>query len=176
MAYENYKHWVKNRILKNSVVRESGCIEYGGGALAHRYGIVSIGGSGVKKRVPAHRAMWMAVHDCFEMVGTTYVRHRCDNPCCVNIEHLETGTAKDNMRDCIERVRRAKKVRLHTRHRVHDDSKILAIRAATGKTKWIAGEFGVSIGYVSKIRRGHAKTLVGAPVIKRPFKAWGSST
>ena len=31
------------------------------------------------------------------------IRHKCDNPNCCNIEHLETGTPKDNTRDLIER-------------------------------------------------------------------------
>lgn len=31
------------------------------------------------------------------------IRHKCDNPNCCNIEHLEIGTPKDNVRDLIER-------------------------------------------------------------------------
>ena len=31
------------------------------------------------------------------------VRHKCDNPNCVNVNHLEIGTPKDNVRDLIER-------------------------------------------------------------------------
>lgn len=31
------------------------------------------------------------------------IRHKCDNPNCCNIEHLEIGTQKDNTRDLIER-------------------------------------------------------------------------
>ena len=31
------------------------------------------------------------------------IRHKCDNPSCCNIEHLEIGTPYDNVRDLIER-------------------------------------------------------------------------
>ena len=35
------------------------------------------------------------------------IRHKCDNPYCCNIDHLEIGTPKDNVRDMIERGRDA---------------------------------------------------------------------
>lgn len=34
------------------------------------------------------------------------VRHKCDNPRCINLEHLEAGSQKDNVRDMITRNRR----------------------------------------------------------------------
>ena len=37
-----------------------------------------------------------------------HVRHRCDNPGCVNPYHLEVGTVADNVRDRDERGRQAK--------------------------------------------------------------------
>ena len=34
------------------------------------------------------------------------VRHRCDNPACVNPEHLEAGTQRDNIFDAVRRKRK----------------------------------------------------------------------
>jgi hypothetical protein len=34
------------------------------------------------------------------------IRHKCDNPCCINPDHLESGSQADNMHDMIERERR----------------------------------------------------------------------
>lgn len=44
-----------------------------------------------------------------DVVGKV-VRHKCDNPKCINPEHLVTGSVIDNVRDMDERDRRFKKV------------------------------------------------------------------
>lgn len=151
----NYKHDVFSRILAKSTKRENGCVEYA--ETKHRYGLVSITIDGKRKSIPVHRALYMAVNDCFDLDRNTVIRHTCDNPRCVNIKHLTPGTQKDNVQDCIERGRKAKTHKYHHRTRIHDESLVESIRNATGKVKWIALEHGVSIGYVSKIKNGKLK-------------------
>ncbi len=39
------------------------------------------------------------------------IRHKCDNRLCINIDHLEIGTHKDNSQDMVKRNRSAKGVK-----------------------------------------------------------------
>lgn len=56
-----------------------------------------------KKFVRAHRLIY---EECFgEIPKDLVVRHKCDNRCCINPEHLELGTQKDNALDAVKRGR-----------------------------------------------------------------------
>jgi hypothetical protein len=157
-----YGYDVSSRILNRSIKRENGCIEYRGDKpTKHPYGLISITINGYRKSIPAHRAIYMALNDCFDLSRNIVVRHKCDNPRCVNIEHLIKGTFKENMYDCIIRKRRASNYKLHTRERVISNETIKAIRDyPKAKLYHIAEMYGVSPGYVSKIRNMKAKTLL----------------
>lgn len=50
----------------------------------------------------AHRIAWLFEHG---VLPELYVLHRCDNPSCVNPEHLFLGTCQDNVLDCIAKNR-----------------------------------------------------------------------
>lgn len=56
----------------------------------------------------AHRAMYELFHGEIipgEHNGKWWVLHKCDNPSCVNPEHLYVGSAKDNAKDMADRCR-----------------------------------------------------------------------
>ena len=46
----------------------------------------------------SHRLIWEA-YNAEPIPEEMVVRHTCDNPCCVNPNHLVLGTHKDNMKD-----------------------------------------------------------------------------
>ena len=56
-----------------------------------------------KRSVPAHRASWIIHYG--EIPEGLFVLHNCDNPGCVNPDHLKLGTQLDNMRNRIQRKR-----------------------------------------------------------------------
>jgi len=78
------------------------CIEHEGARSSNGYGAVWHGG----KAVGAHRLAYCRAHgmDLSDIAGQV-VRHKCDNPPCVNPDHLELGTHKDNAYDRVVRSR-----------------------------------------------------------------------
>lgn len=84
-------------------ITERGCWEWNGKRHEHGYGLLTaplLGLHGVR----VHRLMWEMHNGPIENPELV-VRHRCDNPPCVNPHHLELGTQADNSRDMFERGR-----------------------------------------------------------------------
>jgi hypothetical protein len=66
------------------------------------YGQMSLKG----KTALSHRVAYCSYHKIpLESIDGMVVRHKCDNPPCINPEHLEIGTIADNNRDAKERGR-----------------------------------------------------------------------
>jgi len=80
----------------------TGCWEWQGAISGGRYGHLWIAG----RNVYAHRIAW-ALHYGPLKKGQL-VLHKCDNPKCVNPDHLFLGTHQDNMDDCVKKGRSAR--------------------------------------------------------------------
>lgn len=57
------------------------------------------------KNISATRLVYRLVHGDQSLPDNLFVLHRCDNPPCVNPDHLFVGTQLDNIRDCISKGR-----------------------------------------------------------------------
>jgi hypothetical protein len=84
----------ENRVMKDP---NSGCWLWTGPVNDKNYGIFSAA------NVLAHR--WSYERFKGPILNHLVVRHKCDTPSCVNPEHLEVGTKKDNALDCVKRGR-----------------------------------------------------------------------
>lgn len=113
------------------------------------YGHVWVNGETVR----AHRASWILSFGAIP--DGLLVLHKCDNPSCVNPEHLYIGTHSDNMRDKVERDRCAHLDRSGERggRTVLTNEIVLSIRADSRMNKDIAAAYGVDRSTISDIKR-----------------------
>lgn len=81
------------------------------------------------------------------------VCHECDNPSCVNPDHLFIGTIADNMRDRDEKGRMADKRGKLNGRSVLTEKQVLFIRNDTRSGNIIAKEYGVARSTINRIRK-----------------------
>ena len=80
------------------------------------------------------------------------VRHKCDNPLCINPKHLEIGTRADNNQDRAKRNRSAKGVK-HERSKLTEEN-VKEIFFSKDGAVFLSKKFGVKHAQIWKIRQG----------------------
>jgi hypothetical protein len=121
---------VIERIHRQSSPHLNGCRIWEGKKNMHGYGMVKI----AKKEHRAHRIVFYALHP--NTNPQLVVRHKCDNPACVNPQHLEAGTVQENMMDMVKRGR-------------HRGGAPEGNKNASGNQGWRKG--GITAKYASKL-------------------------
>ena len=105
------------------------------------------------RRQYAHRHIY---EECFGFIpDSLIVRHSCDNPACINPEHLLIGTDLDNARDRVSRGRTPDMRGENGPGAKLTLKEVIEIRAEklTGNRE-MAGRFGVTHSNISAIRLG----------------------
>jgi len=124
------------------------CVIFKGYKNKHGYGVQRVGA----KTVLAHRHSYQINKG--EIPDGLVVRHKCHNPSCINPEHLELGTQKDNVYDMINAGRKVVlKGTEHPRSRLTEEQ-VKEIYLSTGKTqKELADIYGVSRSHIYLISK-----------------------
>lgn len=78
----------------------SECIDHGQKGSKFGYGSTTVTEDGVRRRTSLHRATYCKHKSCkLSQIAGFVVMHTCDNPRCINPEHLKLGTGLDNIVD-----------------------------------------------------------------------------
>lgn len=130
--------------------RTDGCWLWTGNKNGYGYGILLLPGE-----IPVRAHRFSFEHFNGPIPEGMVVRHTCDNPPCVNPDHLLLGTKAENNRDTA--VRRRHHYGLdHWNGRLSPDD-IMAIMTSPLPGKDLAKEFGVTANYIYILRRGGRK-------------------
>ncbi len=143
------KFW--SRVKKNA--NEKGCWEWQGTKDKDGYGNIKRH----QKHIRAHRFSWFLT---FGEYPNLFLLHSCDNPPCVNPEHLREGEAIENSSDMVTRGRQAKGEK-HGNAKLKDDD-VRAIRGLLEQGKSLAqigAKFGVTKTTISGIKTGKSHKL-----------------
>ena len=137
----------------DKVLKTSGCWFWMAGKFKQGYGSFYFKGHHVK----AHRIAWELTYGAIS--EGKKVCHHCDNPFCVNPEHLFMGTQRDNIRDMMAKGRSptvgASQVGENNRNAKLTKEDALIIRKSSVPCKVLAGLYSVSLSQIYNIRNDY---------------------
>jgi hypothetical protein len=136
----------------------TGCHNWTGTLSGARYGQLYVQG----KRRYAHRYAYERVNG--RIPAGMEVCHRCDNPQCVNEEHLFVGSHADNMADASAK-RRTRQGSRHWGAKLTEDD-VAFLRSSGLATATLARRFGVERATIRNAREGRTWRHLPMPEIK----------
>ena len=157
----NKRKGLQQRLFNRVLKMRSGCWEWQGYRMPFGYGQIM---TDEQKIVTTHRASWFLRNGEWP-ASDMHVCHKCDNPPCVNPDHLFLGTAQDNNRDKVEKGRQSAPIgEQHPQARL-SDAQVAEIRRrhipyshparkTGGSTTELAREFGVTRQYIGDLVKG----------------------
>lgn len=98
------------------------------------------------------------------------IRHKCDNPSCCNLEHLEKGTQKDNVQDMMKRKRAAVGSKMPTAKLHEEEVREIKKLLKNEHTKIISKKFNVSNSTIAAIKNGRSWKEVEGGSKREDFK------
>lgn len=137
--YGRYAPPAFDRLFDRAMVMPSGCWEYSGFCNATGHGVLRFG----QRTWLAHRLAYLLCVD--DIPDGMCVCHSCDNPPCVNPEHLWIGTTADNTYDMVAKKRHNRKL--------NDQAiaEVLQLLSQGTYHRVIAEKFGVTREAITKI-------------------------
>lgn len=135
----------------------SGCYLWLGRSRVRDYGRLKVAG----RNVLAHRLAFEQKHGRIDLGAK--VLHRCDNPSCVNPDHLFAGSQIDNIADMVAKGRnRPSPDRGSAKGSAKlTESLIPAIRADRRRYRDIGASYAVSLSTICNIKAGKTWAHVG---------------
>jgi len=130
------------------IKKESGCWEWTGTRNGYGYGIFLLPG---EVPIRAHRYFYEQSNG--PIPDGLVVMHTCDNPPCVNPDHLRVGTKGDNNRDRFQKKRG--KFNEERKNTKLTKVQVIAILADKRRQCEIARQYGVNQSHISRIKHRH---------------------
>ena len=149
----------KDKFLARVAVDQLGCWRWQGHVADSGYGRLDIRTGGRRKTIRAHRHSYTLFVG--EIPRGLHVLHRCDVRDCVNPEHLFLGTDKDNIHDCIAKVRFSQ-----TRRDLLTEEQIADIKSSTDSHRVLAGRHKVSKTTIARVKHDCWRPVASALVEK----------
>lgn len=144
---KNFTPIAERLSTKIALDAKTGCYNWTATKNRCGYGQIRVDG----KTLKAHRVSY-AIHGGKIPKGMK-VLHRCDNPACINIEHLFLGTQSENVADKVAKDRQARGADAGNAKLTETD--VLAIRNANGVTiRVLAKRYKIGRHQICRIRSG----------------------